>query len=212
MIESATDFPFLGDRDYIHGTSILSGFIAALEGRAPGRIQIKRLKFQHAAKSNGRLLLTRGALDDTLAARANCTLAAAVDGVPWRGLFSEDGAAVARRVAVSYSIDDLSASAFGGRCRVLPTDRNDLIRIIVEANKRFHEGTLKETEPVAVRFGYLEDWAVPAADASFSAMVLEAKNLIARKTEEGHLTINRLTYGCGDDIANLTLCFNAQAA
>ena len=42
---------------------------------------------------------------------------------------------------------------------------------------------------------------------------LSAKNLIARKTPEGYMTINRLDYaGEGGAGASLTLCFNVTLA
>jgi len=211
MIETATDFPYLGDRDYIHGTSILSGFLAALEKTAHGGITVKRLKFQRPAKLNGRLVLSSGALDEAEAARASCTLSAAVGGVAWRGFFIDEGAPVTRRIAVSYPIAELEAEAFGGSCLISPGDRDDLVRALVEANKRFHEAAVPGPGAPAVRFGYLESWSVPPRDVSFGTGRLDAKNLIAKKTDDGYMTINRLTYGQADGArASLTLCFDVH--
>ena len=212
MIEIATDFPYLGSRDYIHGTSILNGFLAALEKAAPGPVAVKRLKFQRPAKSNGKLVLTRESLDAAETAQSNCTLTATIAGNAWNGYFSEQGAAVTQRAAVSYPIAELQAHAFGGSCTLSPVDRADLVRALVEANKRFHEAAVPELRAPAVRFGYLESWSVPPADVAFASARLEAKNLIARKTDEGYMTINRLSYGEGDaPRTTLTLCFEVHA-
>lgn len=208
MIETQTDFPYLGGRDYIHGTSILNGFLAALEAAAPGAIKLKRLKFQRPAKGNGRLVVTDGALDDTQIGQANSTLSATVAGKAWRGFFVDEGLPVRSRMPVAYPIAELEASGYGGTCLVSPADRDDLVRVLVEANKRFHEAAF--SKGAAVRFGYIEDWAVPPADATYPAARLEARNLIAKETAEGVMTINRLTYTHGGAATSLTLCFDAQ--
>ena len=128
----------------------------------------------------------------------------------WRGSYTETGAPVAAPMAVTYPIADLGAERFGGRCTIAPRNRNDLIRALVEANKRFHERSV-ERGADQVRFGYVENWNVPPADTRFSG-TLEAKNLITRETDDGYLTINRLTYAAGGIAGSLTLCFNVSAA
>lgn len=212
MIETATDFPYLGARDYIHGTSIMSGFLTALEAAAPGRIAVKRLKFQRPARTNGRIVITPGAPDETQSAAANCTLAAAVDDTLWRGFFVEDGSPVETRVPVSYAIDDLHAAGYGGHCLISPANRDDLVRLLVEANKRFHEAAFPGEAMPAVRFGYVEGWNVPPASVSFEGGRLDARNLIAKNTPDGVMTINRLTYTGGGVTSHLTLCFDVQRA
>jgi hypothetical protein len=207
MIEIGTDFPYLGTRNYIHATSILSGFLDALETRATREIVVKRLKFQRPAQSNGRLLLTPEAIPGDALAAANCTFLATVDGAPWRGVFSERATTPARRETVSYDVGDIEARGFGGTCRIAAASRSDLIRVLVEANKRFHETALAAEAPLAVRFGYLENWVAPPANAAFTGR-LEAANLIARKTDDSTLTVNRLTYSDGAEATTLTLCFN----
>lgn len=210
MIEVETAFPYLGSRDYIHGTSILSGFVDALERHEGGDITVKRLKFQRPARANGRLFLTTQPIDETEAAAANCTFQGTIGATMWRGLFREAGVPVRQRLAIEYPISDLAADGFGGHCTIAPLDRDDLIRTLIEANKRFHELSL-EKGARAVRFGYLESWKVPPADTAFSGS-LQATNLIMRKTEDGYMTINRLTYTTGGAGASLTLCFNVIAA
>lgn len=210
MIETITDFPFLGGRDYIHGTSILSGFVAALEAAAPGRITVKRLKFQRPSRTNGRLVVTRAALDEAESAGANCTLSAAVDDTVWRGFFVEEDRPVAKRLPVSYAISDLHAERYGGHCVISPANRDDLVRVLVEANKRFHEAAFPGHPAPTVRFGYIEDWSVPPASISFARGRLDARNVIAKKGPDGVMTINRLTYTGGSAESHLTLCFDVQ--
>jgi hypothetical protein len=57
----------------------------------------------------------------------------------------------------------------------------------------------------------MENWSVPPADTGFSG-ALEAKNLITRETEDGYMTINRLSYAADDIAGSLTLCFDVTAA
>ena len=208
MIETQTDFPYLGGRDYVHGTSILSGFLAALEGAAPGEIRLKRLKFQRPVTGNGRLVVTDGVPDEGRMAQANCTLSATIAGKAWRAYFVDEGGPVRNRVAVTYPITELEASGYGGTCLVSPADRDDLVRVLVEANKRFHEAAFPAR--AEVRFGYIEDWKVPPADTAFTDARLEARNLIAKQSPEGVMTVNRLTYTHGGAAASLTLCFDAH--
>jgi hypothetical protein len=211
MIQIVTDFPYLGSRDYIHGTSILSGLLDALEQHGHSGITVKRLKFQRPATTNGRLLLTTQPLDPAAAEGASCIFQAVAAETLWHGLYAENGAPVTRRLSVSYPIGDVTPNAFGGSCAIAPQSRDDLVRTIVEANKRFHEAAV-EPASATVRFGYLESWIVPSADIRLEG-ALEAKNLITKKTDDGYMTINRLTYsdrkGPG---ATLTLCFNVTVA
>lgn len=207
MIDIATSFPYLGARDYIHATSLLSGFLEALEAGGRRGITVKRFKFQRPATSNGRLLLAPDALPAADLEAANCTLVATVDGAPWQGLFTEQGLRPERREAVDYPITELQAHGFGGTCRIASAGRRDLIRALVEANKRFHEAALADEAAPAVRFGYLESWPAPPPEGSFSGR-LEATNLIVRKTSDGYLTINRLAYSGENIAASLVLCFN----
>lgn len=210
MIKVETTFPYLGSRDYIHGTSILAGFVDALEQQGHRDITVKRLKLQRPAKTNGRLALTTDPLDEAQAAGANCTFQATVGTTVWRGLYAETGAPVQQRLAVAYPVTDVVAERFGGHCTIAPQNRGDLIRALIEANKRFHELSL-ERRAGAVRFGYLESWRVPPAGTAFSG-ALDAKNLIMRKTEDGYMTINRLTYTAAGVGGSLTLCFNVTEA
>lgn len=211
MIEISTDFPYLGARNYIHGTSILGGFLDALEAHGHHNITVKRLKFQRPAQSNGRLTLTAENIADGKAETANCTFLATVNGSVWRGAFHEQGAAPTRRVTVRYPITDLKAQGLGGTCCIAPANRDDLIRAFVEANKRFHEAGMDQAAGLAVRLGYLENWAAPGREAGFSGE-LQAVNLITRKTDDGCMTINRLTYHDGAAHgASLMLCFNLTA-
>ena len=55
-----------------------------------------------------------------------------------------------------------------------------------------------------------DEAAMPPADVRFSG-TLEAKNLIARKTDDGFMTINRLSYAApGEPPVTLTLCFDVS--
>ena len=207
MIDITTDFPYLGSRDYIHGTSILSGFLRALEEHGNTGITVKRLKFQRPSKSNGRLLLTTQHFAEKDEQAANCAFLGTAGSAAWRGLYVESRTPVRQRVPVSYAITELEAKAFAGRCAIAAHDRDDLIRTLVEANKRFHEAAV-EPAAASVRFGYLENWVVPGADFEINGN-LAAKNLIARRTDDGYMTINRLTYVDTKGVsATLTLCFN----
>jgi len=212
MIEVRTDFPFLGTRDYIHGTSILDAFLDAAERLSGAAVMVKRLKLQRTATSNGRLVLAHEACAERELDAANAIFVATVDGALCHGFFAEDGSPVGRREHVSYAVSDVRAEAFGGMCRIAPANRKDLVRATIEANKRFHELTVGGSEPAVVRFGYLENWAVPPADTAFSG-TLEAKNLITRKTGNGVLTINRLTYtALAGAPTSLMVCFEIAPA
>ena len=208
MIEIATNFPFLGGRDYVHGTSVLSGFIGALESRGAAHIRIRRLKFQRTARANGTMKLSNdaAAAPDTA---ANCTLTAEADGALWHGQFVEQGMPVTRREPVAYCLANVKAAGFAGECDFSPADRDDLIRGFIEANKRFNEaGAGAKPGRAQVQFGYLEQWDVPSRDIRFEGR-LEARNLITRQTPAGVLTVNRLTYAPADGPATmLVLCFN----
>lgn len=206
MIEIATDFPYLGTRDYIHGTSLLAGFIDALERHGERPVTVKRLKFQKPARTNGRMVVSTEPLSSEDTACANCTFLASAGDRIWRGFYAENGTVVKRRIDADYPIAKLESCAFGGCCTIAPQDRDDLIRTFVEANKRFHEAAVEN--PSAIRFGYIEAWEAPPQDVRFEGP-LEATNLIAKKNDDGYMTINRLAYSnARGERATLTLCFN----
>ena len=211
MTETRTNFAYLGNRDYVHGTSVLIGMLEALETEGAGAIRLRRLKFHRASRSNGVIRLARDAGAPFSAETANCTLSADVDGARWHGAFIEQGVAVSGRTTVDYRLANMQGANFSATCDIEPANRDDLIRAIIEANKRSHEISI---EPQAgaplVRFGYLEDWTVPRRDVGFSGR-LEVRNLIAQKTATGYRTINRITYApAGGGDTTLTLCFDVE--
>lgn len=211
MIEIPTTFAYLGNRDYVHGTSVLVGMLEALESRAAGLIRIKRFKFRRPSRYNGFIALAQDGDGSIPADAANCTLLAEAGGVRWHGAFVEQGITVTRRETVNYCIANFAGAKFAGACDIAPRDRGDLIRAFVEANKRCHESSIEPQlgEP-QIRFGYLEDWAVPPSGVSFSGR-LEVANLIVQKTADGYRTINRIAYGAGKALdATLLLCFDVK--
>jgi hypothetical protein len=211
MIEVPTDFAYLGNRDYVHGTSVLIGMLDALEVSARSPIRVKRLKFHRVSRRNGVFTLSQAGSVPESSTEANCTLLADAGGKRWHCAFIEKGLPVARREDVQYCIANFSGGKFSGSCDVSPRERGDLIRAIIEANKRCHESGIgpQRSEP-EIRFGYLEDWVVPPLATGFSGR-LEIANLITQKTVDGYRTINRIAYGPGSSLdTTLQLCFDVR--
>jgi hypothetical protein len=209
MIEQATDFPLLGTRDYIHGTSVLSAFLAALEAAAPGQpATVQRIKFTRIARTNGRLLLTDGDFDPPPA--ACCSFSALAGATRWRGAFVDDGKPPAQRLSPDYPIDAFVSEGFSARCTIAPRNRDDLIRILIEANRRSLAAGAGDPPGARVKFGYLEAWAAPAAAVSGRGS-LEITNLLARQSPKGWLAINRHTYRLdGGAPVSLQVCFDIE--
>lgn len=103
---------------------------------------VKRVTFQRPVSSNGELSLERG-LTLTEADSANVTFSATVGGESWQSALRTRGLPVTRRLELSDAVGEFCASGFGGICRIAPRDWDDLTRAFVEANKRFHEGSVK---------------------------------------------------------------------
>lgn len=205
MIRADTDFPFVGPRDYLHGTSILSGFLGLLDRE--GTVQVKRIKFQRPATSNGEMVLDDSG-GDPAGADANVSFIGLTNGKRWRGAFTERLRPVGRRMQVDYRISEFKAADFGGSCRIAAQGREELVRALVEANKRIHEASLGNEPGLTVRFGYIEDWAAPGPDCNIESELV-ATNRLTRRTAEGVMTINQLSYADADARAvTLTLCFN----
>lgn len=206
MIRAETDFPYVGARDYLHGTSILCGFLGLLDGE--GAIRVKQIKFQKPAVSNGEIVLDDGGAPESAGAEANVSFVGTAGGKRWRGTFTERQRPVSRRLAVDYRVSVLKAADFGGTCRIVALDREELVRALVEANKRCHEATFGGESGLVVRFGYLEDWAVPGPGDQFDGELM-VTNRLTRRTPDGVMTVNQLSYaGAGTPPASLTLCFN----
>jgi hypothetical protein len=213
MIRRVTDFPFIGAREYLHGTSIVAAVAELLEAQGDGAAFLKRLKFQRPMRSNGVLLLDEGTVARGEMGDAACVFSAHTGTRRWRGAFVEEGRPVAHRLAVRYDLDDVACEGFGGRCVLRARGREEFIRAFVEANKQFHLGSLRaDSTTTQVRFGSLEDWDVVPAEAVFEG-VLEAQNLISQRTAQGLCTINRLTFhGESAPARPFTLCFDIKLA
>lgn len=194
MIRKETDFPFLGQRDYLHGTSVVSAIADLLEVEGQCPALIKRIKFQRPMRCNGVLVLESADSSTLDTSEASCIFTARTANRQWKGAFVEQGRAIRNRISVQYDLNEFTYADFGGGCRLRAHGRTEYIRAFVEANKRFHLGNLDESGADAkVRFGYLENWEAGPIDEEFSGF-LEAKNLIVQQTKEGIKTINRLTY------------------
>jgi len=210
MIRAETDFPYIGARDYLHGTSILSGFLNLLDGE--GAIQVKRIKFQRPATSNGEIVMESGSAADLARTESNVSFLGTAGGKRWRGAFIERQRPVSRRLTLDYRISALKAANFGGSCHIVTQGREDLVRALIEANKRIHEATLGNEPGLMVRFGYLEDWAAPGPEDRFEGELV-AKNRLTRESAEGVMTVNQLSYGgTGKPPVTLMLCFNVTHA
>lgn len=213
MIRQHTDFPFIDARDYLHGTSILAAVADLLEARGDGPVRLKSIKFRRPMHSNGVLVLKEGgsALDELH--DAPCTFSATAGERKWRGVFVEDERPITRRVVNgAYELGATTCDGFGGQCALRASSREEFIRAFVEANKRFHLGSLGTKCTAQVRFGYLEDWNIVPPSARFDG-VLEARNLIVHHTPQGLRTINRLTFSeQGVTGGSFTICFDVAPA
>ena len=210
MRELTTDFPYLGDRDYIHGTSVVSAIIGELAAPGAGPLLLQRVKFQKRSLGNGRLVFFPGDLPPEFQ-DANCVFSARSGETRWRGAFLDQGLLVRERVRVAYAVEEFRVTDGRCRCRIAPAGLADLVRLLVEANKRFHQAWLAgEGQVREVRFGFLENWSPPAGAAAACAATLEISNLIRQKTPAGFRTINRLSYGEEGAQHDLTLCFDVS--
>lgn len=210
MIRQHTDFPFVDARDYLHGTSILAAVADLVEAQGDGPVRLKSIKFRRSMHSNGVLVLKDGgsALDEFH--DAPCTFSATVGEYKWRGAFVEDERPITRRVSGAYELGASTCDAFGGKCALRASGREEFIRAFVEANKRFHLGSLGTKSTAQVRFGYLEDWDIVPPSAMFDG-TLEARNLIVHHTPLGLRTINRLTFsGEGATGGSFSICFDVE--
>mgnify|MGYP001577885977 CR=1 FL=1 len=214
MTEVSTDFSFMDERNYVHGTTLLTTMLDLLEKEAQGPVHLRRIKFQKEIHANGRIVVSR---DSALASRfkeASCFMTCEVGGVPWVELLreTEERPVKSRFKSVYHIFDLIGDGKFGGTCRVECEDRAEIVRTLVEANKRFHVASLPPgTSSPKVRMGYIEDWKVPAAGAKLASL-LAVRNVIARATPNGVTTLNRLT--CRDpekgDVS-LLMCFDVDA-
>lgn len=212
-IEISTDFPFMDERRYVHGTTLLSTMLELLEKEARAPVHLRRIKFQREVHANGRLVFSR---DEKMAQHfkeAPCFMICEAGGDAWIGLLYEEQRPVAKKVLSSYRIEMLKSDGkYGGACRVQAADRADLVRTIVEANKRFHLASLPQSvSSPKVRMGYIEDWNIPEASAALDSE-LRVQNLVCKPTPKGVTTLNRLSYQgkAGHDVS-LMICFDVVA-
>lgn len=212
MTEVSTDFSFMDERSYVHGTTLLSTMLDLLEKQAKGPVHLRRIKFQKEIHANGRIVVSKDAALASQFKEAPCFMTCEVGGEPWVELVHEtEERPVTGRFKSAYRISELKGDGkYGGVCRVECADRADIIRTLVEANKRMHVESLPK--PVAspkVRMGYIEDWKVPSAGATLDSS-LAVQNLIARPTPAGVTTLNRLTYADSEGKVSLMICFDVD--
>ncbi len=211
-----TNFPYLGNRDYIHSTSVLSGLISQLEVASNElSLIITSFKFMHQAVTNGHLLLapvTGQAIE--LPASRCCVFSVKLGKQRWKGAFVEDGSLVTRipHRSDNYGIYDLQAGEFSGSCHITADSRDALIQTLVEANKLVHVVSVgPAAEIIQVKFGYLEGWEPPAIDIQINTE-LTLTNLITKHGADEIQTINRLEYISAGKNCRLMLCFSVDLA
>ena len=214
MTEVSTDFSFMDERNYVHGTTLLTAMLDLLEKEAQGPVHLRRIKFQKEIHTNCQIIVSRDAALASQFKEVPCFMTCEVAGEPWVELLHETKERpVTARFKSAYRISDLNGDdKFGGTCRVECADRAEIIRTLVEANKRLHVASLPSgTSSPKVRMGYIEDWKVPAVGARLDSS-LAVQNVIAKETSIGVTTLNRLMYRDSEKgNVSLLVCFDVDA-
>lgn len=211
-----TDFPYLGDRGYIHSTSVLSGLITQLEEVSDERpLIITRFKFMQQAVTNGHLVLSpvAGKAIELPESRC-CEFSVKLGEQRWKGAFVEDGSPVSRipQRSGNSGIHDLQADEFSGRCHIIADGRDALIQALVEANKQVHAASFGSADAITqIKFGYLEGWEPPDINIQVDTK-LTLTNLITKHGAEEIQTINKLEYDSAGMNCQLMLCFSVDLA
>ncbi|MBU0764108.1 MAG: hypothetical protein KJ607_04655 [Bacteroidetes bacterium] len=209
MLQIKTDFPYLGTRRYIHGTSILNFILAYTDEEIKGAVKLKTIRFQNEINSNGSFYISENNDIKDLLQKADCYISFEAGNYAWKAVYIEEGIKVDRIVPeIAYSIENLTSdNNYGGSCFIKAFSRSELVCNIIQANKRMHLSCLPESQQVSdVRFGYMEKWDVPPKDIMLQTS-LDIRNLITRNNINDIMTINRVTYSNSSKYTSLILCF-----
>lgn len=209
MIQITTDFPYLGNRNYIHGTSMLNFVLDYMDRQTKDPVKLKTIKFQNEIHRNGSFYFSETDDITDLIKKSDCYISFSTGNRTLKAVFIEEGVKVERVVPeTSFTIEDLiSDNNYGGSCLIKAFNRSELVCNIIQANKRMHLACLSELQQASdVRFGYMEKWDVPPKDIMLQSR-LDIRNLITRKNINDIMTINRVSYSDSSKSTSLILCF-----
>jgi hypothetical protein len=209
MIRTTTDFPYLGTRKYIHGTSILNFVLDHMEKETKVPVKLKTIRFQKEIHSNGSFYFSEKEDLKDLIQKADCYVACNIGNEVWKAVYIEEGLKVEHTVPeTAYSIENMIPdNSYGGSCHIKASSRPELISNMIQANKRMHLAGLSDSQQASdVRFGYMEKWDVPRKDINLQTR-LDVKNIIFKKNINDIMTINKISYSDGLNSSSLILCF-----
>jgi hypothetical protein len=209
MIRTTTDFPYLGTRKYIHGTSILNFVLDHMEKETKVPVKLKTIRFQKEIHSNGSFYFSEKEDLKDLIQKADCYVACNIGNEVWKAVYIEEGLKVEHTVPeTAYSIENMIPdNSYGGSCHIKASSRPELISNMIQANKRMHLSGLTQFQQTPdVRFGYMEKWDVPPKCINLQTR-LDIKNIITKKNNNNIMTINKVAYSYGSNVVSLMLCF-----
>lgn len=222
MIESfASDFSFIGARDYVHAPTLFDAFRErVLElSRAPAdaAFSFRFLRVNETVHENGVIVVASA--EETRkdwgkpAAEMSCSVAAR----PWHvGLYQRDTRPITRREAAREKdfvstvelTGPLSGSAMLGGIR---TDA-DLFQAVVEANKQVHLKTLTGdplSSTIRFRFVYCLDYTCATATGDGTGRVSVLSEGL-RDAGEYQFSLTQLELELGSFHASFKLCFASR--
>lgn len=211
-----SDFPFNGERDYVHGPTMLDAFRrAALETAKAAEgvpVKVRLFRVNQLVQANATIAASAGTRPAVAASRPWAEMVCMVDGAPIHvGLYDIDRTPVTeRRESLEKTfIDTVELTRpFSGHARLHRiATQYDLIQAVVEANKQLHLLTVPADRPRKFRFVYCLDYECPTALAGNGTVTI--CNLGVQETDTHSFTLNLLHLDLGGHRARFRIAFGS---
>ena len=221
MPSFASDFAFIGARDYVHGPTFFEAFrdrvleVAGLPATSDFSFRI--LRINQPVHANGTIVVTAGHARRADGGRPAAEMACFANGTPWTVVFHDRGATpITRRVPPQEKdfVRDIALTApFTGTATLAGIRGNgDLFQAVVEANKQVHLKTLLGdplSAAVRFRFAYCLDYrCAPSALPDTGEVDVRSEGL--RRTGAHEFSLTTLTLRLGDFRSTFKLCFASR--
>ena len=218
MQSAASDFAFIGARDYVHAPTMFEAFrarITAAAGAAePGDFSFRFLRVNQTVRANGVIAVAPADAPRPAWGRPAAEIACSAAGHSWyAALYDRDATPIERRVPARektyIGAVDLEQPFTGEAALQGIRDNDDLFQALVEANKQVHLKTLTGdplSGEVRFRFVYCLDYAcAPEVGGGAGRVRIASEGL--RDAGDYLFSLTRLELHLGAYTRAFKLCF-----
>lgn len=224
MSSFLSDFPFNGERNYVHGPTLFEIFrnsvIAEVKGNEHTPIQVAAFRVNQLIQENGRIAI-RDTSVEPLPHTSSYPMSEMLCNAAGRslkiGLYKEDTSPIAHRrpsLEKSYIGSIELGPSFCGTAELQDiSDNGRLFQAVVEANKQIHLATIAGdpySTDIKFRFAYCLNYTCPPQNECSGKGVVSVKSMGTQDTADNFFSLTKLTLTLGAFSSSFRLCFASR--